>query len=561
MKKLIAIFTSLILVLTLCATAFATDTADVTLNDSSNRIYKGYKLLKLTTSLKGEGHHPTACTDDNHTSDCYNYAYTVNETYRPILQAETLANGRNELWTTTGKPSTFEGVTDEQILEYLSYQTGDNGDVYNTMRQVADRIYRAILANEIEADASNLSGDSNVTINQGYWMFADVTPLSGNAANSLVVVDTKGQSNLTITPKTALPTVEKKVKDIEDSEDSSIEDNPWHDSADHDIGDVVPFKLTATLPSNAQYYQSYKMVFHDTLSAGLTLDPTSIKVLMYETKHKADVDTDLNDALKDVTSSFAPIITNPTDGCSFEVACNNVFTIAGVTKDTAFVVYYKATLNENAVIGAAGNPNKVYLEFSNNPYGNGTGKTEEDTVIVFTYQLVINKIDSHNHPLEGAGFILYKKDVNESKYYVFGLKDSAGNKIQVPEEENTAKRGEYTGGTTFTWTGLDDGDYKLVESTVPAGYNPMSAIAFSISATHDETGDDPKLTVLDGGLVMGRGDVSTGKITKDIVNNTGVILPETGAKGTLMLIGGGSMFVLVAAVFMITRKKMSVYED
>jgi len=38
-------------------------------------------------------------------------------------------------------------------------------------------------------------------------------------------------------------------------------------------------------------------------------------------------------------------------------------------------------------------------------------------------------------------------------------------------------------------------------------------------------------------------------------------LPSTGAEGTMMLIVGGSMLIAVAAVFMITRKKMSIYED
>ena len=78
-------------------------------------------------------------------------------------------------------------------------------------------------------------------------MFADVTGLNGNEANSLVMVDTKGQGELIITPKTALPTVEKKVKDSDDSEDNSITDNAWHDSADHDFGDNL-YKIT--LPKN-----------------------------------------------------------------------------------------------------------------------------------------------------------------------------------------------------------------------------------------------------------------------------------------------------------------------
>ena len=88
----------------------------------------------------------------------------------------------------------------------------------------------------------------------------------------------------------------------------------------------------------------------------------------------------------------------------------------------------------------------------------------------------------------------------------------------------------------------------------------MSDVTFSVSATHSEVADEPELISLDGGL-MGTGDVSIGTITKDIINNTGAVLPQTGAKGTLLLIGGCSVLVIVAAVFMITRKKMSIYED
>ena len=114
--------------------------------------------------------------------------------------------------------------------------------------------------------------------------------------------------------------------------------------------------------------------------------------------------------------------------------------------------------------------------------------------------------------------------------------------------------------TTFEWAGLDDGDYKLEETTVPEGYNKMSDILFSITAIHSETAGEPTLVSLDGGE-MGTGIVDTGVIEKDIINKTGTILPETGAMGTLLLIGGGTMLVILAAVFMITRKKMSVYED
>ena len=537
MKKFVAIFLAMAMILALGIFAFAAEDTTLTINGAADRVYVGYQLLDLTTSLKGENHHPNTCDGVNHASDCYNFAYTVNEKYLVILQEEVLNNGRNELWVENGKPATAAGVTDAQILKYLEGQNSDNGDVYNTMRQVADRLYRAIKTAGLAPDAANLTGNGD-NIEQGYWIFADVTDLDGkNDANSLVMVDTKGQDELIINPKLGLPTVEKKVKDIDDSEDDKIADNAWHDSADHDIGDTIPFKLTATLASNAHLYTTYAITFHDTMSAGLTLNQGSIKVYMYDTKHKADVDTDLNDYAKDVTDSFT---FNATAG-GFSIGCENVFAIEGATKDSAFVVYYEATLNENAVIGAAGNPNEVYLEFSNDPYGTSTGKTETDKVTVFTYQLTINKTDSHGHELEGAGFTLYKKTLS-------------GEWIAI----GTEQIGD--GMTTFIWKGLDDGDYKLEESTVPEGYNKMSDVVFSISATHVEIAAEPTLTSLDGGL-MGTGLVETGIIEKNIVNNTGTVLPETGAQGTFLLITGGAFLVVIAGVFMITRKKMSIYED
>ena len=71
---------------------------------------------------------------------------------------------------------------------------------------------------------------------------------------------------------------------------------------------------------------------------------------------------------------------------------------------------YKSTLNSNAVLGEEGNVNKAKLEYSNNPNDSqgGKGSTPWDNVIVFTYKVVINKVDGDNNnaPLSGAEFTL-----------------------------------------------------------------------------------------------------------------------------------------------------------
>lgn len=506
MKKIVSLFLALALILSLSTTAFAT-AVTIADDDAVTRTYNGYKLLNLTVSLKAN----CGCAEGaTHEDDCYNYAYTVNKKYEGILK---------NLATEAGK-------TD--IIEYLSGLKSD--DEGATLRPVADEIYRAIQEGGIEADKTELKGNGD-TIDQGYWLFADVTDLTNKEeANSLVIVDTKGQDSLTITPKTGLPTLVKKVKDINDSDAADATNNKWMDSADHDIKDTVEFQLTATMPENIASYDTYVIIFHDTLSAGLTLKPDTIKVMVGET---------------DVTDSFD---TPETATSPFEITCEDILSIEGieVDKDTKFVVTYSATLNENAVIGEAGNPNTAYLEFSNNPYDDGTGKTKDDTVIVYTYKLIINKVDENNQALKGAGFTLYKKDATGNYNPIVVGKDADGKTV-------TELKGADM--TTFEWKGLDDGDYKLVENTVPAGYNKMADIEFTITAEHEA-----ETKTLNGGA-MGEGDFSAGTITKDVENHTGTVLPETGAKGTVMLITISTMFVMVAAVFMVTRKKMSIYED
>ena len=166
------------------------------------------------------------------------------------------------------------------------------------------------------------------------------------------------------------------VKDMHDSVSGQ-------DSADYDMGDTVPFQLTGSLADDYNVYKGdYQLVFHDTLSNGLTFNASSVKVYVNDSTDPVDADK--------------YTITNPTtDGHSFDVTIHDVKSLG--TDVSKVRVGYTATLNENAVIGSLGNPNKMYMEFSNNPnngQGGDKGRTPEDKVIVFTYKVVINKIDS-----------------------------------------------------------------------------------------------------------------------------------------------------------------------
>lgn len=336
--------------------------------------------------------------------------------------------------------------------------------------------------------------------------------------------------------KSDVPTVVKKVKDANDSTGTTSD---WQDSADYDIGDDVPYQITGSMPNNIADYTTYKYTFTDTMSKGLTYTANTAKIMI---------------GITDVTSSFTENVTNTKDGSTTVTwTCKNLKGINGVTLDanTKVVVTYSAKLNEKAVIGSAGNPNEVDLTYSNNPNKGGkdeTGRTPKDKNIVFTYKTIVNKVDPEQKPLKGAAFTLQKK-----------IKKTDG--TTEYQDVKTITAGDTT---TFEFTGLDDGDYKLTETTTPAGYNTITPVEFTISAEHDTDSADPKLTSLSGNVTTGEAtftaDKDAGSLTTDIVNKKGSTLPTTGGRGTTMIYIIGAALVVLAGVVLAMRKKTSSME-
>ena len=363
----------------------------------------------------------------------------------------------------------------------------------------------------------------------GYYLVKDKASSQNQENGAYTSYILKVVKDITATTKLDVPTVEKKVQDTNDSTGKT---SGWQDSADYDIDDYVPYQITGTMPANIKDYTTYKYEFTDTMSQGLTY--------VNDNDHK----TTIKIGNTDVTGSFDESTTTKDGSTIVKWTCNNLKGIEGVTldADTKVVVNYTAKLNENAVIGAAGNPNTVNLTYSNNPnkdHEGETGKTPDDKNIVFTYKTVVNKVDQDGTtPLKGAGFTLQKK---------------------VNGEYTDVKTFTASNATTFEFTGLDDGNYKLIESTTPEGYNTITPIEFTISAEHDETADEPTLISLSGNATSGvatfNNDKDAGSLTTNVVNKKGSTLPETGGMGTTLLYAVGGVLVALAAAYIIISKK------
>ncbi len=429
-----------------------------------------------------------------------------------------------------------ENQDGSKVLSDIQWGSGVLSASHATLGNAADRA-KGLTDDNAKAFANEVAAHLDSTQAKTGTHAGGAYTISGLEAGYYLIKDRDGSNlqddaftayilqvvgDVTMKPKSDVSRVEKKVQDTNDS--LAEKNDVWQDSADYDVNDHVPFQLTATLADNVSAYSTYKIVFHDKLSKGLTYDRNA-EVFFNGAKVTEHFTIDYNDAEHTLT-----------------ISCNDVKKFNAGDR-AVITVQYTATLNDQAVVGAAGNPNTVYLEYSNNPNQGGessTAQTPVDKVTVFTYRVIINKKNEQNQPLEGAGFTLSKKN-NQGVYVPVGA--------------------EVTGGSTFTWTGLDDGEYKLEETTTPAGYNTMEPLFFTISAVHEVSSADPKLTALSGTIAGGdnhlSGDVTLGQLATDVINHPGHKLPGTGGMGTTVFYVAGGALILVSGVLLVLKKRKS----
>lgn len=498
MKKLASLLLVMVMVLSLTAAAFADENTPHTITittEKEGHTFQAYQVFKGTINEEGtiwklsdikwgSGVDSSALLAELITYDAYSKCKTADDVANVLKDrgdyVDAFANiVSKHLTTAAGSANTITTVTISENEVVKGYKISVTGD--------------------------------------GYYFVKDADPVTGNDAATKYML--RVARDVTVGPKVELPTMKKKVKDINDSTGEATD---WQDSADHDIGNTVSFQLTGKVAANYDLYNTYKFAFHDKESAGLTFNKI-VSVCIDGTP---------------ITEGYR-LVSSPTDGCTFEIVFDDLKKIPSVEANSIITVEYTSILNDGAVIGRPGNPNEAYLEFSNNPYGNGTGSTPKDKVVVFTYKTVVNKVDTSGTPLTGAAFKLEKKTGTDTWTFV---------KEYTVDEDHPR--------STFEFTGLDDGTYKLTETVTPAGYNTIVPIEFEIIAEHSVTHDDPILVSLTAPSRF-EANLNNGSLTTNVENKAGTQLPTTGGIGTTLFYVIGSVLVLAAVVLLVTKKRMN----
>lgn len=434
-----------------------------------------------------------------------------------------------KLLTALNKIESFKTCTSAADVAKVLDGKNDNCDEAVALADAATKclttIYTPIPANTESIDLAT-----------GYWLLVDdSTPGEGDAKNA-ALLQVANDGNIVIEKKYDAPKVEKTVNDN-----------------DVNIGDEVTFTLTATMPTRLDGYDTYKVIFHDTMSPGLT--------------YKGNVTVKIDE--KDVATSNFTVSTatvsdtegNYANGTEITISFEDVLAL-GAKESSKIVVTYTAELNQSAVIGTDGNPNKVKLEYSNDPNWDGegdepTGNTPPDDVEVFTWKIPVSKVDGDERKLAGAQFSLFK-DEDCTADNVISVVAKGNNiynvctKTHKPDEtlndhtHITVITTDNTG--AFEIHGLKKGPYYLKEIKAPAGYNLLT--------------DPIKVTIGDNGVITiykddeGTPSPETATVVT-VVNLKGSTLPETGGIGTTIFYVVGGVLVVGALIVLITKKRMA----
>ena len=336
------------------------------------------------------------------------------------------------------------------------------------------------------------------------------------------------------------------VKEVEQTNDVSI-------------GDILDFKITATVPEKIDEYIKFNI--SDTLDKALDLVADSVKV--YGAKGTPLQDKELiNPGTPNEYYTIEPI-----DSGDLTRGFKVVFTEKGrehlaVTDYKKVIVKFQAKINEKAVFDSEkdehGNviPNKGRLEYTNeDDVSDGKDTNETETPVG---EIELEKVDKDGNAIktDTAKFKISNTEENaRAEHFIKVRKDTNGNVIEVayPNKNGngTYDKPDLTEFVDYeVETDVADGkahfvglkvpiDYWLVETKAPDGYNLLGD-PFNVKFDTDEAEKNAKYV-----------------LEKDVVNSNGFKLPETGGMGVIALVVAGIVLIGLAIMLVLPKKRHS----
>lgn len=435
-----------------------------------------------------------------------------------------------------------DNVTDEGRTKF-----GNAADKAKTITTEADAKAFAVEVAKYLTDPAAGTGTDSITVSgPGYYLIKNTSVGEGEVFTDYIL---RVVGDVKVNPKSGKPTLDKQIR--------HNETGVWGVVGDNQIGDTVEFRTLTTVPIVSGYTE-YTYVIHDEMSAGLTSNVRS----------NEDVTIKVNDETV-LDKNYYTVTVDEVNTNKFTVTVDvlNAIKDGKMVEGNTLYTYYTGILNEKAKVYNDGKQdNKAYLEYSNNPHDHATtNSTPVKVVYDWTFKMGVKKVDgADGTPLTDAKFVLSKEkncdlgaigddgQPHNTENLISLIKNSDGSYTVAPAGYNGSVVNVITAGD-ITINGLDDATvYYLYETKAPAGYNRLTAaVRFEITATYSDAGDNCTSVT-----ATVNNDVQS-SVSVNVRNNKGSTLPSTGGIGTTLFYVIGGVLMAVAAVLLVTKKRMN----
>lgn len=478
----------------------------------------------------------------------------------------------NAIKGATGGDSLPDKPSAQDIADWLSDKNHVNTSTDTRLDKdhVLNKIAKVIIGNGIAQTGDSFkAGEPFNAKSNGYYLFVTdenslSTPQDANAnAGTSPIFAVVGGKGVTVAEKTKIPTIKKEIlNDNKEKQGGYTVQDEWSYVADSQVGQEISYKLTGSIADNYATYDSYAYKFTDTLTEGLTY-VGSLEVYAQNGQSYTKISPKSYTVGGPTEDNNTLTVSFNDKGLKSATAANESDSLY-IDAKTQIVVFYKAKLNSKASYEAFGNKNEVYLEYSNNPMAEGTGKSEIKVVTDHVFRLDVTKTDKDTgSALTGnnlqAGF---KVKVIQGDEGTLENKWLGENGEIVDESQAYEFKTQLKDGKVYI-PGLDTGTYQITETTTPTGYNTVAPFEITVTPSYKKNGELDTLTVNSNNKEMTViGDANGATMPLTIKNKKGSNLPLTGLNGvTFTWIAGGAVLCIGVAHLIRSRKQAEESEQ